>query len=374
MKILYYFQKYETAMFLWQISHIIDELAHHNIEVEIFDPLNYATYDEANEKLLFHLKSCKTKYDLFMTDQNKNTLYPDTVIEIRRLSIPRLLIHFDNLMEPRRYIGYALYFDAVMLLNKDLSFDYSKYQCQCIVAPYAANPYYFSDMRNVLQVKSGICFIGTPYGTRCFPINKILQSEILVDLYADKKSIGESLKIAANMSLLDKIKVACSQLEISTGRKVLQSAIKCKLRPIEHLDTSSRYLVCHDAVDHCEMNQKYSQYSLSLSMPEARNTGVLKHPVDVVRLRNFEIPMCAGLQITRYYEELAEYFCEDKEIVFYRTDEELIDKVKYYIDPAHQQEVDSMKTAARYRAENEHTWYQRFSKVFQAMGLNYKNV
>ena len=92
------------------------------------------------------------------------------------------------------------------------------------------------------------------------------------------------------------------------------------MKPIERLDVSSEYLVVHSGVQHREMNEIYSKYSLALSMPEARNTGVLKKPINVVRLRNFEIPMCAGLQITRYYEELAELFESEKEIVFYRAE------------------------------------------------------
>ena len=44
------------------------------------------------------------------------------------------------------HFGWEKYFDVVMLLNRDNSKIYKKYKTQCVVAPYAANPYYFKDL------------------------------------------------------------------------------------------------------------------------------------------------------------------------------------------------------------------------------------
>lgn len=79
--------------------------------------------------------------------------------------------------------------------------------------------------------------------------------------------------------------------------------------------------------------------------------------------------MCGGLQFASYNEELASYFEEDKEIVLYRSKEEMLDKAKFYLDSSHSNQVMNMKVAARKRAENEHTWNIRFTKVFENLGL-----
>lgn len=368
MKVLYYFKDYKESMYSWQHYHIVDELARHGCNIEIFD-ISSRKIEEANEKVI---EKCKNEYyDLFMTDQDRSTLFPETVTTIHNHGTPSLLIHFDNKMDPKRYIGYAEYFDCTMLLNKDDagSIFYSKYNSKCIVAPYAANPFYFKDLRKDVKQINRTCFVGTPYGTRCIPINTLTNVGVDVDLYANQKSINQSREIGSGMSTKEKLLVLTKTITFPVGRKILLGALKCKINPPERLNEKAQSLHVQAAVDHLTMNRIYSAYALSLSMPEARNTGVLKKPVDIVHLRNFEIPMCAGLQITRYFPELAECFEEDKEIIFYHNREELIDKVKYYTDEKNSNIVDKMKTAARERAKNEHTWYKRFKPVFDYLGV-----
>ena len=79
--------------------------------------------------------------------------------------------------------------------------------------------------------------------------------------------------------------------------------------------------------------------------------------------------MCGGLQFCRYNEELAGYFEADKEIVFYRDKEEMIEKAKFYLAPQQAEARRNMRLAARQRAEAEHTWNHRFSRIFSLLEL-----
>ena len=120
-----------------------------------------------------------------------------------------------------------------------------------------------------------------------------------------------------------------------------------------------------DPVSLHDMGELFEQYALSLSISEARNTGVLKKPVRILHLRNFEIPMGRGLQFCQYFDDVAECFEEDKEIIFYRTAEEAVDKARFYMQEAQASTRMHIKLAARLRAEAEHTWYCRFKKAFE---------
>lgn len=366
MKILYYFANDGTPMWTWQEYHIFNELNHHGIEIIEFNPNDFSSPAEANEYLIKKLK--ESKYDLFMTVHGSKELFPETMVRIKELGLPRVLINFDNKMDPRRHIDFSKYFDVIMLLNIDNDPAYKHYKCPYVFAPYAANPYYFKDLRK--EAIHGICFVGTPYGTRCRPINVLTGRGIPFDLYANESHIVAQREIGSGMNVASRVKAIKKMLESKSGIKVLESALICKLKSQEILDVKAESLHVSPGVNHAEMNRLYSNYALSISMPEARNTGVLKNPVDIVRLRNFEIPMCAGLQITRFYQELSDFFEEDKEIIFYRSNEELIDKVKFYTDSKNSTIVERMKTAARIRCENEHTWYLRFKKVFDSIGVN----
>jgi spore maturation protein CgeB len=79
--------------------------------------------------------------------------------------------------------------------------------------------------------------------------------------------------------------------------------------------------------------------------------------------------MSGGLELTSYTSELSNYFEDGKEIVLYKTNEEMIDKAKFYLDSKNHLVVKKLKANARYRAENEHTWTNRFSKIFENLSL-----
>lgn len=365
MKILYYFKELNTPMYQWQRFHIFDELKTHDCEIEVFNPLKYKCKDEANEKLLIYIK--KNKYDLFMTPHNEEDLYIETILEIKKIGIPTLLICFDSLMTPLAHKKVAKYFDLVLLSQEDRNKVFEKYECKFITSPYAANPNLFKLKKEEEILK--VCFAGTPYGSRKNKINILTQNEIPVDLYASLKN--NNVTINSNIDIIDNIKIAINLGRSEVGRKVILGATKSKFTKKSDLDYNNN-LEIYKSVNFGEMNDIFSKYALSLSISEARNTGVLKKPINIVHLRNFEIPMSGGLQICSYFDELAQYFEEDKEILFYRSEEEFIEKAKYYLRPENEKVRNDIKLAARKRAENEHTWFCRFKKAFDYLGLDYK--
>ena len=180
MDILYYFTEYETPMFLWQRFHIFDELEHHGRHITVFNPLEYSSKEEANEKLVQEVLS--HSYDLFMTPHNEEWLYVETIKEIKKTGIPMVLILFDSLMTPLRHKNVAPLFDLLMLSQKDETGIFKKYNGNIIVSHYAANPYYFKPIA-IDNTVNRLCFPGTPYGSRANVINKMLENGIPVDLY-----------------------------------------------------------------------------------------------------------------------------------------------------------------------------------------------
>lgn len=136
------------------------------------------------------------------------------------------------------------------------------------------------------------------------------------------------------------------------------------------LNDTSPNLMKMPSVSDAEMTALYSNLTLSLNITELRDTYICKHPIHKIHLRTFEIPMSGGLQLTSYTDEMASYFEEDKEIVLYRSKEEMIDKARFYLKPENETTVMNMKRAARKRAEKEHRWIDRFEQVFKALGVN----
>lgn len=367
MKILYYFRNLNTMMYQWQKYHIFDEMRQHNCQFEVISPLDYTEISEANEALVH---KCKNDIiDIFMTTFNEKYLYPETLDRIHEMGIPTLLFCPDNLLDPYYHKNIAEYFDLVWLTSIETDYLFKKWGCKTIFQPYAANPFFLKpDYRGEEILRVG--FIGTPHGCRIDRINKLLNQNIPVTLHSNYKTENNTLLQAR---AADYIKTLYDYSRFPIGRKLGYSAVLDKLKS-RNLNVSSPWLQRAEPVPLAELARCSCQYGLVLAFTDANSTGILKHPVPIVNLRSFEIPMSGGLQFTTYTDELASYFEEGKEIVLCHSDEEYKEKAQYYLRPEKAAERMQMKAAARTRAESEHTWFCRFTNIFNCLGLQIQNT
>lgn len=77
--------------------------------------------------------------------------------------------------------------------------------------------------------------------------------------------------------------------------------------------------------------------------------------------RIMDIMGAGGFVLTNYCEETAELFEEDKEIVMFRTPEELIQKVDYYLE--HEEEREQIARAGHEKAMNDYTYEKKIKKL-----------
>lgn len=364
MNILYFFAELPTPMYTWQHIHIFDELERSDIHFDVFNPLKFETIEQANEELI--KIADPSKYDLFFTASFPDDLYKSSVEAINKKGIPTALVSWDNLELPYLHKGNVTAFDLVWVTSKETKHLFEQWGCKKVIfQTYAANPYKFTP--NYKDLIPSIGFIGSPYGSRTNIINKLLDGGIDCNVYSNalfntgyNSSLGKKQTYSFN-KVLWKLN---NYLRFDIGRKVLYSTVVNKLSKAAILHSDFENFHAFKSVSDDEMVCLYSNLALSLNIAELRDTGILKNPVNKVHLRSFEIPMSGGLQFVRYFDEMAEYFEEGKEIVFYRSEQDMIEKAKYYLDPKHASEIQSMKLAARSRATGEHTWTIRFNKLF----------
>jgi spore maturation protein CgeB len=90
--------------------------------------------------------------------------------------------------------------------------------------------------------------------------------------------------------------------------------------------------------------------------------------LDTQTSRTFEIPACGGFMIMEYTKNQDRLFTEDKEMVYFRTKEELLHKAGYYIQ--HQSEAKTIVKNARLRCETDHYEYSyRIDEILKHCGL-----
>jgi spore maturation protein CgeB len=73
-----------------------------------------------------------------------------------------------------------------------------------------------------------------------------------------------------------------------------------------------------------EMMKIYSQTKININILTKENR-------DSINLRNFEVPIAGGFQISERTEEILNMFEEDKEIVLFSSNEELSSKIHFYL-------------------------------------------
>lgn len=99
MNIFYFFKELDTPMYQWQRTNLIDELIRNGHKVKTFNPLDYQSIEEANAITVPSIKKWG-KCDLFLTCDDQDTIFKETVEEINKMGIPTCLICWDNLELP----------------------------------------------------------------------------------------------------------------------------------------------------------------------------------------------------------------------------------------------------------------------------------
>ena len=87
----------------------------------------------------------------------------------------------------------------------------------------------------------------------------------------------------------------------------------------------------------------------------------------ILKGRDFEVPFTGSFYITGHHEELKEYFDIGKDIETYSSKEDLLEKVKYYLDNEEERELIA-KTGYEKCIEN-YTAKESYEKVFGYLGL-----
>ncbi|MFA6354731.1 MAG: glycosyltransferase [Candidatus Paceibacterota bacterium] len=91
-------------------------------------------------------------------------------------------------------------------------------------------------------------------------------------------------------------------------------------------------------------------------------------PIHHTHARPFELAGCGSFVISGYSEDIDKYYRNGEEMVFYKSPDDLAEKIKYYL--SHSEEREKIAVAGYKRTICEHTYQARFMEIFKKIGLN----
>lgn len=124
----------------------------------------------------------------------------------------------------------------------------------------------------------------------------------------------------------------------------------------------------HGVVSDSEYVALFSMSRINLGFLKLGDTHRTMRPLRQVRLREFEAPMAGGFYLTEWIEELEELYDVGKEVICWRTYDEMVDLCRYYL--THDAARDRIRQAGHARALRDHTWTRRFTDLFEALRLD----
>jgi spore maturation protein CgeB len=89
--------------------------------------------------------------------------------------------------------------------------------------------------------------------------------------------------------------------------------------------------------------------------------------VDQIKGRDFEVPACRALLLTKNVEALGDYYAPGAEILTYDNIDDLVGRIRWALD--HPGDAEQIRQAGYRRAMDEHTYEKRLTRIFRAAGV-----
>lgn len=319
-----------------------------------------------SQKLLdtFRREHAKKPFVLFFAYMMDGMVDPSVIDEICKSGVLTCNFSCNNTHQFYLVDELSPHFDYNLHSEKDARDKFLAIRANPLWWPMASNPKYFKpmDVPRTLQAS----FVGANYALRPRYIAHLLENGIDVHAYGPGWVNGGASSafrsLAKRYSFLMRVLIAFDPIS--------QNAATALLSDHDYRRSlSMRFPVnLHSPIPDDELIALYSQSHISVGFLETydrHNPGlsVKQH----LHLREFEAPMCGALYCTGYMDELSEMFEPDKEVLVYRNQHELLDKVRYYL--THPEQGEKIRQAGRKRALSEHTYHVRFCKLFELIGL-----
>lgn len=345
----------------------------HDVELFLLDEARRAAWEgnkrrsnQIGEQLLLTLREAHQvrPIDLFFCYAIDGMFPPEVVDEVRALGIITCNFSCNNTHQFSLTRNLAPHFDFNLHSERDAAEKFIAIGAIPMWWPMASNPKYFHPVQTPKDID--VSFVGASYALRARYIAGLRQRGVDVHASGPGWRFGARSKWRAHVLRLILLRRAI--LARSMTDKRLASARLAELDYQRWLGNTFPANL-HDPISDDDLVAMYSRSRVSLGFLEVFDghdpMGELRRHV---HLREFEAPMCGALYLTGHCEELETFFEPDREVLVYRSSEELADKVTFYL--GHPEACEQIRLAGRRRALADHTYHKRYRSLLEALGLS----
>jgi spore maturation protein CgeB len=294
--------------------------------------------------------------DLVLTYVSDSHLDPAAIDHVRDRVAPVVNFFCNNIHQFHLVRRVAPHFTVCLVPEREAVPSYRLVGANPVSFPMAANPAIYRP-REVSQTL-GATFAGQRYADRASGLLALREAEVDAHVFglgwAGPAADGRRRTRGGLLGDLGRLTVAAAR-----GRNPLR-AIRDR-RDWARLRRRHPQAL-HGPVADDEYIALFSRSRVSLGFLLLGDSHRTRRPLRQVRLREFEAPMSGAFYLTEFIEELAEHYEVGREIVCWRTHEELVDLTRYYL--AHDSERERIRQAGLDRARRDHTWHRRFEDLF----------
>ena len=298
----------------------------------------------------FYTGHKKKRYDIFLSYYNESRVVPEMFSELNK--------HVFTINYTTNFHQIDLYKNIIRVAELST---YASYEAKKYFESNAKNSYYlpFAASGNLSRepiAKDGkISFIGTSYGNRPYYLWRCLQKELPLEVYGlNWKKNYKKRFILRNIRLL---------LNSTINKNIIDELYRSNMDYIRYLLLKNYKSKINDPLSDSEYFNLISKSSIVLNLPESRYMHNYFNPNVLIgaNLRDFEVPNSGGCLMTQNNEEILSFYKNDKEIITFSNEWELVDKLRYYLDRPNK--IDEISINGHKKTIKYNLWTHRFSSL-----------
>lgn len=312
----------------------------------------------------FKEEHIKKPFQIFFSYVWEGMINFQAIEEIKNTNVITMNFSCNNIHQFDLVRDLSKYFDICLHSEKKAKQKFLDVGANPVWFQMAANPTYYHPIKIPRTID--VSFVGMNYARRSHYLKYLLMSDIDVRIFGPGWYKGkpiQKIKSYGKRTLFLLKSLAAFSLEKQMKNNAYVSQVD-NIRYINKYYMNNLGGIVSDE----KMISLYSESKISLGFLE-----VFEHhdPSGMINthlhLREFEAPMSGALYCTGYSDELAEFFEPEKEVITYKNEIELTDKIKFYLK--HENLAQTIRIAGFKRAIQDNTYQKRFTDLFNFLGI-----